>query len=326
MFGLINLFIKGIFVGVANVIPGVSGGTIAVVLGIFDQMIDAINNFYKDLGKYAKFLVPLFAGAGVGIIIFSKLIEFCLTNYSFETSLFFAGLVIGSIPLILKRANEQKTDFKCYIAAILAFAAVVGISFLKGDSVDAIARRVLEAAASVIGLSIDSVAEAGLSVNAGVFVKFLLGALIASSAMVVPGISGSFVLVLLGMYNTVITSISGFVDRLGEAGHIISESGFGSAFSHVAASNEFIILTAVLIGVVIGIVLISKIIDFLFKKAYSLTYYAILGLIFASIYSIFTDELTFQSYPDGLSFISVVVGIITCAAGIFISLIMGRNE
>ena len=78
MFKAINLFIKGIFVGIANIIPGVSGGTIAVVLGIFDEMISAVNNIFKNFRKYAGFLIPLFLGAGAGIVLFSKLLKYCL--------------------------------------------------------------------------------------------------------------------------------------------------------------------------------------------------------------------------------------------------------
>ena len=83
MFRFINLFIKGIFVGIANIIPGVSGGTIAVVLGIFDEMISAVNTIFKNFKKNMTFLIPLFAGAGAGIILFSKLLKYCLEKYVF---------------------------------------------------------------------------------------------------------------------------------------------------------------------------------------------------------------------------------------------------
>ena len=104
----LNLFLKGIFVGIANIIPGVSGGTIAVVLRIFDQMIDAINNFFKNPKKHIKFLIPLFLGAVFGIVLFSKLLEFCLAKESLPTSLFFVGLVVGSIPLIYTQAKKKE--------------------------------------------------------------------------------------------------------------------------------------------------------------------------------------------------------------------------
>ena len=104
----IMLFLKGIIIGVANVIPGVSGGTIAVVLHIFDRMIDAINHFTKDIKKHIMFLLPLLAGAGVGVLAFSVLIDFCLENYSLPTCSFFAGLVAGSLPLIYGMAKSKR--------------------------------------------------------------------------------------------------------------------------------------------------------------------------------------------------------------------------
>ncbi len=306
MFKAINLFIKGIFVGIANIIPGVSGGTIAVVLGIFDQMISAVNSIFKDFKKCAKFLIPLFLGAGTGIVLFSKLLKFCLENYSFPTSLFFVGLVVGSIPLIYKKATEKAVSFKSYIAAVIGFLVVVGFSFLSGDS---------------------SNTASSINLDTYMVIRIFLTAVVASAAMVVPGISGSFVLVLFGMYNVILTAISDFTSIVMGSGDVISRDGFMAAVGQIFTSKEFIILLVTLIGVVIGIVLISKLIEFLFKKAYSITYFSILGLIFGSIYSILTDTLTYSSYggASNLPIVAIVIGVVTLAVGVGISLILGRE-
>lgn len=308
MFKFISLFIKGIFVGVANIIPGVSGGTIAVVLGIFNEMISAINTLFKNFKKNMAFLIPLFVGAGVGIILFSKLLKYCLEKYSFPTSMFFVGLVIGSIPLIYKKATEKKIDYKCYIAAFIAFLVVAGFSFLSETD----------------SPTIDSVRN---SLDMYLALKILVSGIIASAAMVVPGISGSFVLMLLGMYNLVLTSISSFSSLVSSNIKGISETGFLSAMGNIFTSSEFIILITAMIGIVIGIVLISKLIEFLFKKAYSITYFTILGLIFGSIYSIFSDSLTYQSYSEGnpISVLVIIIGIAVLVVGVVISLILGRE-
>jgi len=304
MFKAINLFIKGIFVGIANIIPGVSGGTIAVVLGIFDEMIAAINNIFKNFKKYAAFLIPLFLGAGAGIILFSKLLKFFLENYSFPTSMFFAGLVIGSVPLIYKKASQKRATLKAYIAAVIAFLIVVGFSFLSGG---------------------DSKTIDNINIDTLTVLQILLSGIIASAAMVIPGISGSFVLVLLGMYNVVLTAISKFSSTLIKTGSEISEKGFGTALGELISSDEFIVLAAIMIGVIIGVVVISKIIQFLFNRAYSITYFSILGLIFGSIYTIFSDKLTYQSYEGLLPISVIVIGIITLIIGTIISLILGRE-
>lgn len=306
MFKIINLFIKGIFVGIANIIPGVSGGTIAVVLGIFDQMIAALNTLFKNFKKNMAFLIPLFIGALFGIVLFSKLLKFCLENYSFPTSMFFVGLVVGSVPLIYKKAAEKTVSLKCYISAIIAFLVVVGFSFLSGD-----------ASPTISDITLDT----------SMIIKILLSGVIASAAMVVPGISGSFVLVLLGMYNLVLTTISSFTSLAVSNGKQISEIGFMSVVKNIVTSNEFIIIAVVAIGIVIGVILISKIIQFLFNKAYSITYFAILGLIFGSIFSIFSDDLTYQSYTADGSFtiIVIITSVIAFAIGTVISLFLGRE-
>ncbi|MCI8805899.1 MAG: DUF368 domain-containing protein [Clostridiales bacterium] len=307
MFRFINLFIKGIFVGIANIIPGVSGGTIAVVLGIFDEMISAINNIFKNFKKCAAFLIPLFIGAGAGIILFSKLLKYCLERYSFPTSMFFVGLVVGSIPLIYKKATEKKVGYKSYIATILAFLVVVGFSFLSGSD----------------SKTIDDIRG---TLDMITVVKILLSGIIASAAMVVPGISGSFVLVLLGMYQLVLTSVDAISSTAAKSIKSISEIGFTDAMKTLFTSDEFIILAVIFVGIIIGVVLISKLIEFLFNKAYSITYFSILGLIFGSIYSIFSDKLTYSSYEtSSISIITIFIGVAVLVIGTIISLILGRE-
>ncbi len=307
MFRFINLFIKGIFVGIANIIPGVSGGTIAVVLGIFDEMITAINNIFKNFKKCAAFLIPLFIGAGAGIVLFSKLLKYCLENYSFPTSMFFVGLVVGSIPLIYKKATEKKVDYKCYIATAAAFLIVVGFSFFsesESKTIDDI-RGTLD----IITLS-----------------KIFISGIIASAAMVVPGISGSFVLMLLGMYQLILTSVDAVSSTTAKSINIISDSGFAEGLKMLFTSDEFIILAVTMIGIIIGVLLISKLIEFLFNKAYSITYFTILGLIFGSIYSVFSDKLTYSSYETSpISLMIIVIGVAVLVVGIIISLILGKE-
>lgn len=298
---ILNLIIKGIFVGVANIIPGVSGGTIAVVLRIFDEMIEAVNNFYKDFRKYMGFLIPLFIGAGIGIVIFSKIIEYCLLRFSLPTNMFFVGLVVGSVPLIYGKASERKVKPVYFIATVIAFIIVAAISLMKEPAP----------------------ADARIVVNMGFTIKMFLGGVVASSAMVIPGISGSFVMVLMGMYNIVVSSISSFIDEIGNAVSMISDGGgFFNAVKTLFTSDSFITLAAVGIGVIVGILLISKIIEILMKKAFSITYFSILGLIFGSIFAIFKDPITYQS---GVNVTAVIIAVVTFVVGFFIALLLGKE-
>ncbi len=301
------LILKGMLMGIANIIPGVSGGTIAVVLHVFDPLIEAINNFYKgkeNFLKYFKFIAFLYIGRFAGIGLFSKLIKVCLENYSFPTCLFFAGLVVGCIPMIYGRAKEKEVRGKYYIASVIAFLVVVGMSFLKEP----------EAA----------------SVSSGVsplfFLKIMLCTVISSAVMVIPGISGSFVMVLLGIYTTILTAISDLIDEIAAFFLNIGETGFFLSAANVVTSAPFLIILAVCIGAVIGILAIAKVIEILFKKAYSYTYFAILGLVFGSVVSLLSDPLTYQSYPSGLSLLPLVCGVVTFAGGVIISLLLGNEK
>ncbi len=281
-------FLKGIVVGIANIIPGVSGGTIAVVLGIFDKLIDAVNNFYKDLKRYAMFLLPLGAGMLFGIAAFSKLIEYCFGKYSFATTMFFVGLVVGSLPLIYSKATKNKPTAKNIFAAAVAFLAVVVIVQLKAPQTSA----------------------AELAATPANLLKFFAGGVIAAAAMVIPGISGSFVMVLLGLYSSVISSISTFISAL-----LPLDMG--------AVIAPFLLLSFLGVGVIAGLLLISKIIELLMKKYHAYTYFSILGLMCGSIYGMFADP---QTYASGLNALAVAAGVVALLAGLGISIVLGREK
>lgn len=306
MNNFLNLFLKGIFIGIANIIPGVSGGTIAVVLRVFDQLIDAINNFFKTPKKHFKFILFLGLGAAFGIIIFSKLISFLLYTYSFPTSMFFVGLVVGSVPLIYSNVKKKSgSNLFYYFVSIFFFFLIVFISFIKEPTTT----NVLT------------------SINYKNLTKIFLGSIIASSAMVIPGISGSFVMVLLGLYNTIISSISGFVDVLIlNLKNIFNGDNILVSLKQIFTSNYFIILLVAIIGVFLGIIIISKLISFLLKNAFNITYFSILGLIFGSIFSIFKDPITYQSHTNGLSLNIMLVSVFTFFIGFFIALKLGKNK
>lgn len=300
----LNLFVKGIFVGVANIIPGVSGGTIAVVLRIFDQMIDAINNFFKEPKKHIKFLVPLLFGACVGILIFSKIIEICLNKESLPTSMFFVGLVVGSIPLIFGHAKTKPVKPIYYLASLISFLIVVFISFLKEPT-----------SSSLIP-----------DISISWLVKIFLFSMIASAAMVVPGISGSFVMVLLGIYNVILTSISGFITVVIDGLKLMGSSSFIEGVKYIITSKTFITLFVAGLGIIVGVIVISKLIAFLLEKAFSVTYFSILGLIFGSIFSIFKDPMTYGSYNGNIPIFSIILAIVLAIVGFFISFKLGKED
>lgn len=290
----IKLFLKGIIVGVANVIPGVSGGTIAVVLRIFDQMIEAINHFTKDIKKHLAFLIPLLIGAGVGVLAFSVLIDYTLTNFSLPTCGFFAGLVAGSIPLIWGMANSKmprgKSKGGYFVYTFLAFALVIFLATLKTP---------------------EGAAAAG-DVSVGLMVKAFFGGAVAAAAMIVPGISGSFMLVLMGLYNTVI-------------GYVAMVKDFLVTFDFSIAVQIIKFCAPLGIGIIVGAIVISKVIEFLMNKHHTETYYIILGLIGGSLVGIFLDPIAFGSYSGAVPFSAFIVTAVTFVAGFAVSILLGKE-
>ena len=229
----IILMIKGFVFGIANIIPGVSGGTLAMTMGIYEDMINSISHLFKDLKKNIMFLLPIGVGAVISILLMSKLINSCLENYPFPTTLFFIGLILGGIPLITKKIKDKEKRPLPFLLFFLTFSLVAIMAFMsEGDF--------------SVNLS-----------NPSIFMYvllFLVGVLAAS---------GSFVLMLIGFYKPIVKVVSDLTNT-----------------SHMM--HNLLILIPFGIGVVVGIILVAKLIEFLFQKFETATYYAILGFVFAS--------------------------------------------
>ena len=123
---LIN-FLKGILVGVGGIAPGLSGSVMLLILGLYERCINAIGTLFKNFKKNLLFLVPLVCGFGVGILLFSKVVDFLLINYEFHTRYLFLGLVIGTLPLFYKTVKKKGFALKHW--GIILVAAAVGVSW-----------------------------------------------------------------------------------------------------------------------------------------------------------------------------------------------------
>ncbi len=278
-------FLIGIIMGIANIIPGVSGGTIAVGLGIFDKLIESINNFFKKPKAYLPFLIPLGLGIVFGILAFSGIISFGLENYSFITNMFFVGLVISSIPLILRSSKQSNYKSSYKVFAIIGFAIVLFFVILEKTGV----------------------ANSNGSTS---IIQLLISGAIASSAMVIPGISGSFMMILLGVYDVLLNALDQLKDWL------LHPSDTSVLFESL---NVIIPLG---IGIVLGVLLISKAIEYLFSKFSSQTYFVILGLIFGSIFAIFINP---DTYATGSNTIGILIGIVFGVVGFFLGSIFVKE-
>ena len=256
--------------GVSDLIPGVSGGTIAFILGIYDKLLTSINGFFsKDWKKHIGFLIPLAMGMGTAILLLSKLIDYLLANHYEPTQFFFLGLIIGVVPFIVKEV-DVKRQFKGKHYAILFIVAIflASLAFL-----------------SPIETSIIS----SLSVKSTIGLFF--SGWIASMAMLLPGISGSFILLLLGVYSSVIAAISSF---------------------------NIPIIIVVGAGVAIGFIVSSKVISYLLQNHHVMTYSVIIGLIIGSTFVVFPGVPT--------DYVSIVASVVTFVAGLALTLFFSKKN
>jgi len=286
------LFIKGIVVGVANIIPGVSGGTIAVVAGIFDPLIEAINTLFKKFKKNIKFILPVGLGLVAGVVAFSKLIGLSLEIFPLQTGLFFAGLVIGSVPLILKKAGAgENFKFKYLLPFAICALAVVALALYQTY------------------FSPETVSASGElpKLSFGMIIKLFFGGMLSAGAMVVPGVSGSLVMMLIGIYDDMLAIISG----------LVSFSDMHKVFSAALCAIPLAL------GIIAGIFTIAKIISFLFKKFRTGTYYGILGLLCGSVLALL---ISLRQYNIAFTVPGILVALLTLCAGIAIAFFSSRLE
>ncbi len=271
----IILVIKGFFMGIANIIPGVSGGTLAITMGIYERLIEAISHFFGKLKENILFLIPIGIGAVLSILLGSKVIAYSLEEYPLPTILFFAGLILGGIPMLYKKIKGN-FDLKNIIIFILTFAFVIGIMFLKSSK-----------DVSFENMNIISY-----------LLLFIVG-VVAAATMIIPGISGSFMLMVMGYYKPILNTINDL-------------TSFNNIFENI------LILIPFGIGVLVGFVLIAKILEYLFKKFEVPTYFGIIGFVLSSLIGIFVQT-------EGLMFVpmQIIVGIILFAIGFVVALKLG---
>ena len=261
----LSYFIKGMAIGIANAIPGVSGGTIAFVLGIYEKLTSSISALpesiiklkWKDVAESLKILIPVFLGAIISIILFLKIINFSFGNYPIPTKIFFVGLVLGSFPFITK--TVEKYDFKVFIAFFLgAFIMAIFVYFDINEP--------------QINQTIEESASFEFSILYGI--KLFFCGIAAAISMVIPGISGALLLLILGEYE----KISYFV------------SNITSDFNYIYP------LIFLGIGIIIGIFAISKLITILIQKYRAMVFSFVLGILIVSFLSLWPN-ITSLSVP-----------------------------
>ncbi len=278
----------GILIGISNTIPGFSGGTMALILGIFEEFTGAVASLTKTPLKAIKDLWSLVLGMAIGIIVSIVTIAICLTNWPIITASFFVGLVVITIPFTYKKIKGQKIKLASWISFALCAIFVILLSF-----------------ADKVGLNIN-IDEP----NVFIILFVIIIAAIASAAMIIPAASGMLILLAFGLYDSIVNLCKDCLSYL-------LEGNFAGIW------DACIILIPFAIGVVLGVILISKIITYLFNKHAQVIWSGILGLLFASLFAIYYSSYQKYVIPNPTiitdhTALNIILSIIAFFAGFFI--------
>ena len=261
--------LKGFGMGTSDLIPGVSGGTIALLLGIYDDFISSVSGlFSKRFWPSFKFLLPILLGMGLAIALLSNLFNYLLSYHETPTMFFFTGLIIGIIPYLLKTSNfKQMFKTKHYLMILIGIIILVIITLLNNG---------------------DKHSGETLTLSFGLIIKYFIAGMFASSAMLLPGISGSFMLLVFGAYGTVMFSISELVNL---------------------NFTALPILIIVGLGILTGFMLSSRMIQYFLHHHTTMTFALIIGFVIGSIYAVF------PGFPENglvwiISFLTIIIGFI----------------
>lgn len=243
---LLNQLLRGIVIGIANIIPGVSGGTMMVSMGIYDTLIYCITHLFSEFKRSILTLLPYLIGMLIGIFALASLLTYCFAHFPLPTSTTFIGLILGGLAPILHKVDKKKVNTLAVLIFIAFFALII-----------------------VMALSNPAGNDGRITVNAGEMGILLIMGIIASGTMLIPGVSGSMVLMLMGYYRPVLASVNDFKDGL-----------LGGNLA--LAGQQLLILIPFGIGVLLGIYFVAKLIEWLLARWPTQTYCAVLGLVIAS--------------------------------------------
>ncbi len=282
----IKNFTYAITMGIFEVVPGISGGTLAFLLGIYETLISAISNLRKDFKNSFKILFPSLMGMGVGIYCFSFIISFLHKTYPMEVNFWLTGLIIGIIPSIafdsfsfFNPGNEKYVTRHTFKFCILSFLLTVGVMIFI----------------NYISFNLQDTKEIITNMDFTKAIKFFAVGALAAFCLMLPGCSGSLIMLSFGIYYSVINAIHNF---------------------------NFFVLMPVGGGILFGLLLGAKIINFCLKNFRPQTFFGIFGLVLGSSISPFLNFLNSCSESLNLSFLLVhgIFSILSLALGFLFSI------
>ena len=264
----IQIFLKGILIGIAKIIPGLSGSVLMISFNLYDKAIDAITNFFSDVKRNFTFLLNISLGILIGIVMFSNILNYFIKNYYVYTTSLFIGLILGGIPLILGSASRSR---KGNLLVVLSFIGMIFISFANINTNYVIKNNLIDK------------------------IVFFFGGILEAIGTIVPGISSTALLMLAGIYNLFLDTLSNLFN-----------------FNNINLTITFMLPFS--IGLLLGIILLSLLIDYLFKTNKEMTFSFILGVTLSSVFL-----LGLRVISSIISFMEIPVCILLILIGTYIT-------
>ena len=232
-----NVF-KGVLIGAGAIIPGISSGVLCVILGIYEKILNSVLNFFSDVKGNFKYLFPFIVGIGIGVIIFSNILEFLFYRFPIQINSIFIGLIIGTIPALLKDVNK-KEKFEKKNLIFLFIALIIGIGTV-----------ILENNFNV---------QNNIDIN---YIYLFISGFVMSLGIIIPGVSSTIILMLLGVYSTYLQSI---------------------------ANMYLPVLIPMGLGLILGSIIVMKLMKYLMQKYYGKIFYSIIGFTIGSLFVLFPE-------------------------------------
>lgn len=282
---LLKEICRGALLGVANIMPGVSGGTLAISMGIYNKIIYAVTHLRKDLKNSVRILMPIGIGVLLGFIGLSYVIRGLFVYYPLQTNFLFIGLVLGGLPEIVKPIRRERITCARILIFLLFFVLVSGLPLLNISGKEAMMDLSFITGIKMFGIGI-----------------------ISAATMVIPGVSGSMILLIFGYYQPLLDEITGCISGL-----LMMDGD--------KILRGIVLLGPAVLGVGIGIIVIAKLVEYLLGHHKITSYWAIFGLVLASPIGIFL-EMENVSWDV----LSLAAGILAFLAGLFVTNQLGEKE
>lgn len=227
--------LKGCAIGAGAILPGISSGVLMVIFGMYEKLVDSILGFFKDVKVNTRYLFPIMLGISIGIVLFGNILRLLFNNFEVQTKFIFIGLIVGGIPALIKTANIKKGFRLHYLTyTIITLFLTVMLIYIENNITSN-------------------------TVNTS-FLYLILCGFIMSIGIVVPGVSSTVLLMLLGVYDIYLASVS---------------------------TVNLYVLIPMGIGLILGGLIFLCIIKFCLKKFHAQTYYSIIGFVLGSVVILF---------------------------------------